>query len=568
MKKLSAQKVSTGINLQGKDIQPVYEVRSVMTSRYGKVYDGKPAEAGGITSYGAGLWIDAKASRALYSVGVARRLPLVAEGMQTPEEQGDAFAKLVSSGEFFKLKVEIHGSNIDWLKVNTLAGSNPDNGNRCETLNGGNLLTLVGQGALDAQGGAGVSGAQESTVFVCIDREQLARLPKGDHGALIRAYRQAADGSKTEPVPAFIIPVYLSLPHETLTAGKAYSVTQAQVKALGVSRNYIEVPADVSSLRVSLSVGKAGVDNSGQPQNCSGVSLSVYAADNTVQPPEFNAAVAYNCTGAGYSIGADEDQRSSFTAEIVAPKPGLWDMHVLGQSRYPRSSYQLRVDYAKAASQSKEVKGGMDAMSGSINIEIKESSTPYAVSAARSSYVLDQASQSSNPEVKQDQRLEVPNRAGDLLRIYPSLVKTVNVTTSGAKESDIDLEIQECSLTGEACAAVASSGGATDEEAASFTPKVDKAYKFVVDGYKVFNDKTLFLMTESLVFSKGAVGTLQANQQGSEKFWNVAYSMNKDDAFFQSDIFQKDPSYEVRGSIRVASPDLTLAVIPVQIRLN
>ncbi len=568
LKKLAGQQVSTGIEMNGKMLQPVYEVRTSVTNRYGKVYDGKPAPADGITSYGAGLWIDAKAPRPLYSVGIARRLPLAADGMQTPEQQGDAFAKLVSSGEFFKLTTEVHGSNIDWLKVNVIAAANSGEGNNCDALGAGSLLTVVGQGALDAQGGAGVSGTGESTVYVCVDREKLSKLPKGDHGALIRAYRQAADGSVTEPVPAFIIPVYLSLPHETLTAGKAYAVSSAQVKSLGVSRNYLEVPADVSSLRVSLSVNKATADAFGQGQNCSGVYMSVYAADNTVNPPEFDNTAASNCTGPGYSIGPDEELRSKSVAEIVAPKPGLWDMHVLGQARYPLSTYQLRVDYVKAASQSKEVKGGLEALTGSLNVEIKESSTPYGVSASRSSYIIDQAAQTVTAEVKQDQNLEVASRAGVVLRSYPAGAKSVVVTTSGAKGSDIDLEIQECGLAGDACASVVGSGGPTDEETATFTPKLDKAYKFIVSGYTVTEGKAVFQLGEAIAFTQGAIGKVTATQLGSDRFWSIGYSLSKDEAFFQSEIFKKDPAYEVKGRILVASPDLTLAVIPVQIRLN
>lgn len=565
LKKLATLRIPTGINMGGKDIEPVYEVRTLMTNRYGKVYDGKPVEGNPVTPYGAGLWIDARAQRVLYSVGVARRLPLVADGAMTAEQQGDAYAKLVASGEFFKLHTEIHGSSIEWLKVNTLAAATSDDSNRCDATSGGSRLTLVGQGALDA---ASVGGTQESVIYVCIDREKLARLPKGDHGALIRAYRQSADGSVQENVPAFIIPVYLSVPHETLTAGKAYSVNQGKVKAMGLSRNYVEVPADISSLRVTLSVNKAVQDPFGQAKNCSGVALNAFAADNTLQPEELASAVALNCTGPGYTVGPDDDVRSRFVGEVVAPKPGIWDMHVEGLSRYPLSSYQLRVDYVKAAAQQKEVKGGIEALNGSLNIEIKEGSVPANVNPARSSYTLNQAVQTLDATVKNAEQVEVPNRAGILLRSYPASVSSVTVTTGGAVGNDLDLEIQECIAAGTECKAVANSGGPADDETATFTPKVGRTYKFVVDGYKVPAGQATFQMTESITFAQGATGTLTASQLGSDRFWNVVYSLNKNDPFFQTDIFLKDPSYEVRGSIRVSSNDLTLAVVPVQVRLR
>ncbi|HYX38036.1 MAG TPA: S8 family serine peptidase [Oligoflexus sp.] len=565
LKTLASRHVSTGINVGGKDVQPIYEVRTLMTNRYGKVYDGKPVEGNPVTAYGAGLWLDARSNRSLYSVGVARRLPLIADGAQTADQQGDAFAKLVSSGEFFKLTTEIHGSAIDWLKVNTLAAANPDQTNSCNALEASDKLTLVGQGALDA---ASVGGTQESVIYVCIDREKFARLAKGDHGALIRAYRQNADGSVVENVPSFIIPVYLTLPHETLTDGKAYTVTQAKVKALGISRNYVEVPADVSAMRVTLSVNKATVDAFGQAHNCSGVYLNTYAADNTVQPKALAGVVAYNCTGSGYSVGPDDELRSKFAAEVIAPKAGIWDMHVEGLSRYPLSTYQLRVDYVKAASQVKEVKGGIEALNGSLNIEIKEGSVPYNVNPTRSSYIMDQAVQTLRPEIKMSEKLEVANGAGAVLRTYPATVTNVAIATSGAPDSDLDLEIHECTLTGTECKVMGSSGGPADEEAANFVPKADKAYKFVVDGFKVPAGQVTFQFSESITFAKGAVGTVTASQLGSDRFWNVVYSLNKTDPFFQSEIFLKDPSYEARGSIRVASDDLTLAVVPVQVRLN
>jgi subtilisin family serine protease len=565
LKALGAKHVPTGITINNKAIEPVYEVRTLMTNRYGKVYDGKPVEGNSVVSYGAGLWIDASNPRPLYTVGIARRLPLTADGMLTANEQGDAYAQLVSSAEFFKLHTEIHGSSVEWLKVNTLATANSGEANLCESIAAGDKLTLVGQGALDA---ASVSGTAESVIYVCIDREKIARLPKGDHGALVRAYRQTADGRIMENVPSFIIPIYLSIPHESLTAGKAYTVTQSQVKALGISRNYVEVPADISSLRVTLSVNKASVDPFGQAQNCSGVYLNAYAGNNVINPPELLDAVAYNCTGPAYTVGPDDEALSKFVGEIFEPRPGIWDLHVEGLSRYPKSTYQLRVDYVKAEAQQKEVNGGIEALNGSLVVEIKEGSVPKNVSPERSSYVLDQAVQTVQPIVKDGETIEVANAAGQLLRRYPVGVTQVAVATAGASGSDLDLGVQECALNGSACVLVASSGGPTDEEQATFIPKANRAYIFLVDGYRVLDGQTRFQLTESITFAQGAVGTVSASPLGSEQFWNVTYRMDKNDPFFQSEIFTNDPSYEVRGRIRVASDDLTLAVIPVQVRLR
>jgi hypothetical protein len=232
------------------------------------------------------------------------------------------------------------------------------------------------------------------------------------------------------------------------------------------------------------------------------------------------------------------------------------------------SSYQLRVDYVKAAAQQKEVKGGIEALNGSLNIEIKEGSVPANVNPARSSYTVNQAVQTLEAQAKNAEQVEVPNRAGILLRSYPASVTSVTVTTGGAVGNDLDLEIQECIAGGTECKAVASSGGPADDETATFTPKVGRTYKFVVDGYKVPAGQVTFQMTESITFAQGAVGTLSASQLGSDRFWNVVYSLNKNDPFFQTEIFLKDPSYEVRGSIRVSSNDLTLAVVPVQVRLR
>ncbi len=569
LKALARQSVPTGISLRGKDVQPIYEARTVLTNRYGRVYDGKPDPTSNIAAYGAGLWIDANAPRPFYSVGVARRLPLAPEASQTRDEQGDLFAQLVGSAEFFKLKIEIHGSDSEWLKANTLAAANSSTGERCEAVAGSDRLTLVGQGALDTQGAGAVAGTQESVIYVCVDRQKIASLPKGDHGALIRAYRQSADGSFTEATPAFIIPIYLALPHETLSQGRAYTVAQGQVKSLGVSRNYVEVPADTSSLRVTLSVNKADADAFGQGRNCSGVNLSVYAGDNTTKPAEFANSQALNCTGPGYSIGPDEEQRSRSSIEIVAPKPGLWDMHVGGLARYPTSTYQLRVDYVKATAQQKSIAGSLEALVGNLNVEIKETSASSTVNASRSTYVLDQAIQTVTAVARNAEQIIVPNRSGATLRIYPAIVSRVSVSTGGAAAgTDLDLNVSECSLDGTNCVSVAASGGPTDVENASFAINPGKAYRFEVEGYNVPIGESSFTLNESLAINKGAVGTLTASQLGSAKFWNVSYSLDRNDPFFQNELFRKDTSYEVIGSMVIRSDELTLAAVPVRIRLN
>jgi hypothetical protein len=163
--------------------------------------------------------------------------------------------------------------------------------------------------------------------------------------------------------------------------------------------------------------------------------------------------------------------------------------------------------------------------------------------------------------VKDGELLEVPSRTGQILRTYPASITDVSVSTGGAPESDLDLEIHECMLDGAECKLAASSGSPTDVELARFTPKVDRAYKFIVDGYKVPAGEAAFQMIET-------IGVLNASQLGSDRYWNVVYSMDKNDPFFQSEIFRKDPFYEARGRILVASNDLTLAIIPVQVRLR
>ncbi len=567
LKKLGSTPVSTGITGKGQTIPTVYEVRTSVTGRDGTVYNGAPpADPHEVTTYGAGLWIDTTSKKNIYVAGIARRLPLAAEGMQTQNQQGDAFANLVSSGEFFKLTTEIHGSNVEWIKANTFFGAESASANRCDTIQSNELLTLVGQGALDSQGGP--SGTAESTIYFCVDRAKIADLPKGDHGALIRAYKTSADGTVTEPVPAFIIPVYLNVPHETLTGGSQYTVTNGEVTALGVKRNYIDVPTDINSLKVSLSVPKATVDAAGQAQNCSSVSLSVYGGSNVALPPSLNAGHAASCTGPGFTMGPQEEDYGHFEAEVLSPKAGLWDLHVIGGSRVPLSHYQLRVDYAKSVSQLTSITGELAALNGHTNIEIKEVSRASVVSPEHSTYIVDKALGRSSFLIKDGEKLDVPSKKGQVLRTFPADVLNVDLSSSGAPGSDIDIELFECDGNGANCLSLAVSASPTDEETVSFKPSADKAYKLVADGYAIKDGQATIQIAETIGFTAGAKGTVAASMLGSDRFWSITYTLDANDPFFKKDIFRGDQSYEILGSLRVASPDLTLIVVPVQIKLN
>ena len=563
LKDLANHRVATGITSNDQAVQTVYEVRSTTTGRDGTIYDGKPATEEGLeTKYGAGLWIDTTSKKNIYAVGIARRLPLVAEGIETQDQQGDAFTKLVTTGEFFKLATEIHGSNVAWIKTNTFYSGASDTAPRCDQLPSNDLLTVVGQGALDLQNGGSATG--ESVVYFCVDRAKVAALPKGDHGALIRAYRTSADGAVTEPVPSFIIPVYLALPHESLTGGKAYTIANGDVYSQGVSRNYIDVPLDVSSLKISLSVPKATIDAAGQAQNCSSVFLDVYGGINRLQS-EFSSAAANSCTGPGSTIGANEDARGRFEAEVVAPKPGLWDVHVEGARRVPHSRFQLRVDYVKALPQTLAIEGGTNALNGNLNIEIQEATQTSAVSPGRSVYLINGALSETSLLLKDTEVLDVPTHLGTTLRTYPSDVLNVAISTSGAPESDIDAELFECAVDGSECKSITQSAGPTDEETVTFAPVNGKAYKAVATGFKIAGGQAQVLVKETLGFRTTATGIVNARVLGSDHFWNVTYTLDENDPFFKNEIFTRDPSYVFTGSLTVRSPELTLAVIPVHI---
>ncbi|MBC7658270.1 MAG: S8 family serine peptidase [Chitinophagaceae bacterium] len=582
LKALGQSQLPTGVVINGQRLEPTYQVRTIVTSRYGTLYNGAaPAtDAGksGVTpqgQWGGGLWIDNASSRTLHTIGIARRIPDGSALLNNENEIGSAFNALASSAEFFTLKTEIHGSDIPWLKVNTFFTLNTGAGNTCDSVGAREKLILNGQGALDASGGSGVNGTAESTLFVCVDRSKVATLPPGDHGALIKAYRTNADGTLIENVPAFIIPVYLNIPHETLTGNKPYTVTEGHVKAFETARNYVNVPAGLSSLKVTLSVPKASKDVFGQPQNCSGVNMDVYSASATKRLPDFDPMQVYvgasTCNGPGGAV-LDTDS-NSFVKEVANPKPGLWEFHVTGFDYYANSTYKLQVDYVKSSSKLTQVVTTKEALkNGSFNIEINESTlTNLAVDTTRSQIILNKAFRKSSEKIITGEDLTIVNGAdGKPLRTYPASVSAITLTTDNAPAgSNVEMGLEECDPKGANCHFVAVSVGPTSKETVTAPISPDKAYQVIVIDAKATEASPVSVdVTELLTLKSAATGAVTARTLGTDHFLEVSYALDAslpvNAEYFNSSFFA-GKTYDAFGLITVATSEITLSSVPVRV---
>jgi hypothetical protein len=447
-----------------------------------------------VPGFARGLWIDADAAATLHTVQIARRLPA---GYLKRPDAGELMRQLNTSAETFALETTVHGSDIAWLRAGVL------NQLDCKGAPVQSTVRILGEGAVDAfnADGTGTSlGLNASNILVCTDAAALKALPPGDHGAIIKAYR-VADGKK-EAIPAFEIPVYVTKAHKTLAGSERYEVSGV-ARSFDVERNYVLVPEGTSVVNVSLEVPERKADGSG----CAGVELMAYEAGNTARPSEIAPrpkAIASNCL-----LGGEAGGSRVISYSRANPKAGVWDLHVFGRYQFDKSPYTLKVDYATVVITAKKLVGLPAILNGSFSLTVKETTFEATPDAAKSTFSLSSLTQTSRPEIAQDARLDVPNSEGQIARTFDATVKTVTFKTYGAPGSDLDLEVFECEDAGlEKCAQVASSGGATDVEQATVTPKTDKFYKAVVVGYEVASGKSEFTFKESLALAELDKGTL------------------------------------------------------------
>ncbi len=540
------------------DINVDYQIRVLRQNPNGINYNGSialPADMMAITGprFGTGVWLAADSSESLVKVQIARRLPHSAT-LRT--DANDLKRLLVTSKDEFAIKTVIYGSNKNWLTAGSL--------NQLDCANSpASQLTVVGEGAVDnfSDPVNRSVATNDSTLMVCIDRATLAALPAGDHGALVKLYRK--DGERVESNPALIVPVYVTVPHKTLAGNAGYKV-EASVQSFGVSRNYVNIPAGVNLVTVSLEVPAAQV-NGNTVSGCQGVRLYAYEAGNTSLPAEIAGpkSIAANC---------DETGKATPGTRIVTysrsnPTPGIWNLHVFGRYQFPQGDFKLTVEYAKVKSSVEKITGAPEALNGSLEFEVLDASFDAEPAADQTTFALKGLSQTVKSAVAVDDQVAVPDADGATFRKFDEDVVSATIKTDGSPGNDIDLYVLECKTENMAdCSAIGAGTGATDVEAVTFTPDDAKFYVALVLGYSIDQGDGSFNLTETRKLKTTesgtvAVSTIEPGKYKIDHSFDLAGSALLKNALFLSG------KYSAIGDLTIKTEaGSTMVAIPVEVQ--
>ena len=526
----------------------------------GVAYDGtRPGAEGGDATFGTGLYLDAMGTDTLRPVYIQRKLP---ESLATSEEAGELTRQLLTTADEFVLKTVVHGSSVEWFVAGGLDQLN------CAGSDTARLMVL-GSGVeigRKEDGSSLINPIGASVLNVCLDREKIASLAPGDHGAIISAYRVVR--GKVAPVAAFQVPVYLQVPHRALVGSNGYEVA-GEVKSFGVTRNYVRVAPGTSLIQITLQVPALKRNSAGRlapGESCSGVELMAMLGTNTdkafASRPEARTA---NCDAKGNPIDDEKKRTVRFTR--ANPPAGVWDLHVFGQYRFARSRYVLKVDYVTAAASVKEISGTPAALKGTFEWKLEETSMSVLPSSEKSRLELDSLLAGTRTKVAKDEFVIVEGPLGKL-RKYPESTQSVRITTGDSPGNDIDLRIIECDadatdLSHPSCADAGASGGSTDVESVTFKPAPDKVYAVRVDGYAV-GDEGAFTSTESIRL-KAELGSVTV--MGIAPQFTIAHSFVTEGSTLLSNPLFRAGKYAVGGSLTLrTADDVTLYSLPVSIR--
>lgn len=539
------------------DVDLDYQVRVLRKSPDGQDYTGSSdapidTQGGKEPKFGRGIYLDYSSTDSLIGVQIARRLPT---SVLKRGDVGDLARLLNTTADTFELETIFHGSAVEWLKAGVLAQLD------CVT-NSSSRLTIVGPGAVDnfQDPKAPSSGLQASTLQVCVNRSLISTLPPGDHGALIKAFRIA--GGRREAQPAFLVPVYLAVPHAVM-AGQATYKIERLISSFEVQRHYVHIPSGTSAVKVTMTVPEARVMGS-SVSGCSGVELMVLEAQNTAVPTELSPrakARAANCDAKGPT-----PEKRVISYSRLNPKAGLWDLHVFGQYMFKDSPYQLTIEFAKVKTSVAEITGTTDALIGSFNIDLLEGSGSIVPDSAKTTFVLNAFVQESSPTIKQDQELRVLDSDNSPARVYDESVATVEYSTGGMPGSDIDLSVLECK-TNELndCKTVGASGGASDEEKVVITPDPKLFYVAVVSGYTVVNGPAAFTFKESRKLKATEAGSVQVAAL-SDSSYKIDFAFDSASSkILASPIFQTKKVMAAGDIVLRTGDNFDLVRIPVKV---
>ena len=545
------QKVPSAVQMNGESIELDYQVMVSAKSPNGIPYDGSRKDSQGTPAFGTGVYLDYDGKETLKQIHIARRL---SARHAISKEAGELTRNLLTTKDDFILKTVSYGSNKGWLR----AGVRDElDCWQSET----DSLTVLGRGVevqVNEQGAAVLVPHPASILNLCINRNVVRHeLEPGDHGALIYGYRTV--GGKVSPVPSFIVPVYITVPHQVLKGSAAYEVKK-KVKSFGVDRNYVLVPEGTSVVKVTLEVPES--------ESCSGVELMAYDGGNTSKVFKTRQeARVVNCDADGTPTQSSKRKLTFFKTN---PHAGIWDLHVFGIYKYKESDYSLRVDYIIAQPSVDKIQGNLKALNGSLIWTLKESSSNIVPDSEKSTIELDSLVSESTHKIIQGAQVWLSSPLGQL-RAYPQEVETVEVSIGGASGSDLDMVVVECPVTAKTpdpslCEVVGSSGGPTDVESVEFAPKAGKLYGVGVNGFDIKSGETTFHSNERLYIQPDE-GTITVT--GQSPAFTIGYSFSIDSLLsgkvLTHPLFTSG-RYKAVGELSIHSEDETvLGSIPMEI---
>lgn len=552
---MRAETISSGVtDAKGQSLELEYDVITSFKNPTGQAYNGSrvtldDAQAK-IPAFGAGVYLNPMDSSKFFAVAIGRHLNELIAGSP---EAGDLTVQLVTTAEEFVLKTDF-GKDEAWLKAGVQSEFNCENS---VTAN----LRVIGRGAMIVRkkdGTGELNSFAASTLNLCVDRAKLAALGAGDHGALVSGYR--VSGSNVASIASFVVPVSISIPHQSLANSTAYEINE-KVKSFQVSRHYVVIPAGTKVARVTLEVPEIKARGT-----CSGVELMDLEGGNTLKGKETRAQMRIsNCN----SNGAPEPdpKKRVLILNRTNPKSGMWELHVFGSYNFKESYFKLRVDYLLADTSVKSIKGGLDALSGILTWKLKEASMATQPDPVQSIYEINSLSRDQFDTIKKDEKLILDGPLGKA-RVYPAGVKKVVVLTGGSPGNDIDLDILECTQEKEpSCKVVASSGGPTADEMAAFEPKDKMAYAIRITGFDI-KDAGKFESMEILMFDEVTAGALKVEEKGVGTY-DILYSFTPEQIassnILNQELFKKG-LYNASGVLTLKTNDkVTVGAVDVNI---
>ena len=555
LKEHARQRLPSEVRLGGEDVALDYSIwASSKTSPSGNAYDGTRKASNGEPAFAQGLYLNATDSETLKTIHIARRLPAK---YANHAEAGELHRQLVTTADTFELRTRVYGSKEPWLRAGVLDALDCAQSKTAD-------LQVLGRGVeIDTKpdGTGELNPIAASALQVCMDTARIKTLPSGEHAALILGYRKV--GSAVERVPSFIVPVYLTVPHQTMEDGRSVALEDT-IRSFQVKRQFVRVPEGTTLLRITAEVPelKEGV-------SCSGIELMAMEGQNNDKAIDVRKdARVTNCTAAGAPQIDAKKRTLVFTRS--APRAGLWDIHVFGLYKYSESRYKLRVDYVTGVASLPKIEGTESQVSGTLEWTLKSASMPVQPHAEKSTFeIMGLRARVEGHQVDNEKHVFIEGKLGKF-RAYPEGTQKVTIEIGGSPGNDLDMVVLSCP-TGTSdpeskdCEEAGSSGGATDVEKVSFAPKKDRVYAVKVDGFEI-HDAGKFFSEESLSLGVEK-GTLAIS--GESPVFQISYGFDVAGSTLLKHPLFTSGAFFVTGALTLKVEDGTLmGQIPAEIRLK